>query len=181
MPALAAMVRLGMVRIGDDDVVSLPNFASRQFDSDDVTKRTRAHRERSRSDDTERSIERSNVVPGNAPDTETETETEKPSGPRKRGTRIEPDWRPPSTEVDWRRENGISDLVARRELPKFIDYWTAKPGRDGVKLDWLATWRNWLRNAQEREPTPPGQRPANGQPRPQDLMGALSKQNRSQA
>lgn len=28
----------------------------------------------------------------------------------------------------------------------FRDYWIAKAGKDGVKLDWLATWRNWVRN-----------------------------------
>jgi len=28
----------------------------------------------------------------------------------------------------------------------FRDYWIAKPGKDGIKLDWLATWRNWVRN-----------------------------------
>jgi uncharacterized protein YdaU (DUF1376 family) len=29
---------------------------------------------------------------------------------------------------------------------QFKDYWIAKPGKDGCKLDWLATWRNWVRN-----------------------------------
>lgn len=28
----------------------------------------------------------------------------------------------------------------------FYDYWLAQPGQKGVKLDWLATWRNWCRN-----------------------------------
>ena len=28
-----------------------------------------------------------------------------------------------------------------------MDYWCAKPGADGTKLDWEATWRNWLRKA----------------------------------
>lgn len=27
----------------------------------------------------------------------------------------------------------------------FKDYWLGKAGKDGVKLDWLATWRNWIR------------------------------------
>ena len=27
----------------------------------------------------------------------------------------------------------------------FKDYWISKAGKDGVKLDWLATWRNWVR------------------------------------
>jgi len=32
-----------------------------------------------------------------------------------------------------------------REAERFRDYWIAKPGKDGVKLDWAATWRNWMR------------------------------------
>lgn len=29
---------------------------------------------------------------------------------------------------------------------KFRDYWISKSGKDATKLDWLATWRNWVRN-----------------------------------
>lgn len=28
----------------------------------------------------------------------------------------------------------------------FFDYWIAQPGAKGRKLDWSATWRNWVRN-----------------------------------
>jgi hypothetical protein len=47
---------------------------------------------------------------------------------------------------------------AQREMPgfdwdaetkKFVDYWRAKSGRDATKLDWPATWRNWMRRSQE--------------------------------
>ncbi len=34
----------------------------------------------------------------------------------------------------------------------FKDYWVAKAGKDGVKLDWFATWRNWLRNQRTAAP-----------------------------
>lgn len=37
--------------------------------------------------------------------------------------------------------------VAEREYPAFRDYWISKSGKDATKLDWLATWRNWLRNS----------------------------------
>ena len=26
----------------------------------------------------------------------------------------------------------------------FVNYWRAKAGRDATKVDWPATWRNWL-------------------------------------
>ena len=35
------------------------------------------------------------------------------------------------------------------EFAKFRDYWNSQPGQKGVKLDWLATWRNWCRNAKQ--------------------------------
>lgn len=50
-----------------------------------------------------------------------------------------------------------------REFQQFRDFWIAKPGQGGVKLDWLATWRNWIRNNLARG-TGGGQRakPGNG-------------------
>ena len=36
----------------------------------------------------------------------------------------------------------------------FADYWRAKPGKDGLKLDWLATWRNWVRRERAAGPGP---------------------------
>lgn len=68
-PALAAMEALSMVSIDANGLVSVTNWHSRQFESDDVTKRTREHRERSE--------EQVRNVPGNVPETETETETDK--------------------------------------------------------------------------------------------------------
>lgn len=37
------------------------------------------------------------------------------------------------------------DLSPAATWDRFRDHWAAKPGKDGVKLDWLATWRNWVR------------------------------------
>jgi hypothetical protein len=45
---------------------------------------------------------------------------------------------------DWTNED------VRIEHDSFKDFWKAKPGKDGVKLDWLATWRNWCRNSRRK-------------------------------
>lgn len=37
------------------------------------------------------------------------------------------------------------DLDPGGTFDAFRDYWISKPGKDGVKLDWTATWRNWVR------------------------------------
>jgi hypothetical protein len=34
---------------------------------------------------------------------------------------------------------------------RFADYWRAVPGAKGRKTDWLATWRNWVRNSRPGE------------------------------
>jgi len=48
---------------------------------------------------------------------------------------------------DWREfcRTERPDLDPLATFAKFADYWTAKPGKAGTKLDWLATWRNWVR------------------------------------
>jgi uncharacterized protein YdaU (DUF1376 family) len=38
------------------------------------------------------------------------------------------------------------DLNLQNTFDSFKDFWIAKAGSGGVKLDWLATWRNWVRN-----------------------------------
>ena len=43
------------------------------------------------------------------------------------------------------------DLNADTTWQTFRDYWVAIPGQKGCKSDWLATWRNWVRNQR----TPP--------------------------
>ena len=41
-----------------------------------------------------------------------------------------------------------------KTFDQFKDYWIAQAGQKGVKLDWFATWRNWVRstNAPKQNP-----------------------------
>lgn len=66
---------------------------------------------------------------------------------RARGQRIPASWHPTHVEG----LDADTELIAR-EAAKFRDYWLAQPGAKGVKLDWDATWRNWMRRATERKP-----------------------------
>jgi hypothetical protein len=65
---------------------------------------------------------------------------------RKKGTRLQPGWKPTKTTIQAMKTER-PDINLQTEHRKFIDYWTAKTGRDATKLDWDATWRNWIRNA----------------------------------
>lgn len=79
------------------------------------------------------------------------SEQKKTPSSSRRGTRLPDDWRPPDDLIaEMRVECPDVDLI--RENRKFADHWRAQPGARGVKLDWHATWRNWMRTAQERMP-----------------------------
>lgn len=89
-------------------------------------------------------------VPHLLPTAETETETEavKTTAPRKRATRIPDDFDVTDGMRSWAQ--GSTPLVnLDRETANFRDYWRAKPGKDATKQDWVATWRTWMRRAQE--------------------------------
>lgn len=64
-------------------------------------------------------------------------------------TRISDDYMPPADVVEAIRDeiHGITDEQLRYQHRKFIDHWkkTGKP-----MADWDATWRNWMRTANER-------------------------------
>lgn len=71
---------------------------------------------------------------------------------QQRGYRLPDNWMP--SEVDG--EFAVARIGRERsqtEFEKFCDYWHARAGPNGVKLDWSATWRNWIRKASENGQT----------------------------
>ena len=96
---------------------------------------------------------------GNAPINQEPIERDKTATTaRPRGTRLPTGWAPSDDLLHWTRTEkpGIDPL---QTLEKFRDHWAAQPGQKGVKTDWDATWRNWVRNEIPRA----GGLPANGQ------------------
>lgn len=94
-----------------------------------------------------------------------------------RGTRIPDDFEITDAMRQWGRENvpGLGDPVG--ETDAFIDYWRAQPGQRGVKVDWIATWRNWMRRAVERGPARTnGQRAPEQRPATSDLRAAQGQE-----
>jgi len=49
---------------------------------------------------------------------------------------------------EWRDfcQSDRPDLDPDPVFARFADYWRAQPGAKGRKSDWLATWRNWVRD-----------------------------------
>jgi hypothetical protein len=87
------------------------------------------------------------------PETETETETETKKEKNKRGSRLAQDWFLTKAMGDWATQER-PDLDIRQVAEQFKDYWVAQAGQKGVKLDWDATWRNWVRNTKAVKPNP---------------------------
>lgn len=75
----------------------------------------------------------------------TKEDTNVSSGKR-RGSRLSHDWFLPADWGQWSIDEGWSEDTIRAESDKFKDYWHSVAGAKGVKLDWFATWRNWMRN-----------------------------------
>ena len=93
------------------------------------------------------------------PDTES-TEPERTDSNRKRtgerarkradrATRLPADWRPSQADTEFARKEGLDDGHIQRAADRFRDYWHAQPGQRGIKRDWSATWRNWVRRDAE--------------------------------
>lgn len=71
------------------------------------------------------------------------------NGARKRGTRIPDIFRVTPEMREWAAQQGWSHLDLDGITAGFVDYWLGVPGAKGVKLDWPATWRNWVRRKAE--------------------------------
>lgn len=47
----------------------------------------------------------------------------------------------------------IPDVDIEQETESFLDYFRGVSGSKGTKLDWVATWRNWMRRSKNFRPT----------------------------
>ncbi len=62
------------------------------------------------------------------------------------GSRLPDGWQLPEDWLAWAVGSaGMSDDAVQREALVFRDYWRSKAGAGARKVDWLATWRNWIR------------------------------------
>jgi len=87
------------------------------------------------------------------PETERETETETKKEKKTLGKRLASDF---SFPLEWEDfcQTERPELSPVKTFDQFKDYWIAQAGQKGVKLDWFATWRNWVRstNAPKQNP-----------------------------
>lgn len=75
-----------------------------------------------------------------------------------RGSRLPDGFAPSDADTEWAGRE-YPDVDTAAQTAAFCDYWRSKAGADARKLDWQATWRNWIRRAAEysarrQSPTP---------------------------
>lgn len=94
--------------------------------------------------------------------TEKKKESSPIGEPKKRGTRwlgnVSEEWVSEAATI--RADSDLPTIDARLEAVKFADFWL---GSGKTKLNWHATWRNWVRNARSTTGGTNGRRtPAEG-------------------
>lgn len=101
----------------------------------------------------EKSTNRAQVVNVSPPNQEPRTINQEPLKPKSkdlaRGTRLPKDWFLPKEWGEWalKENSALTPESIRKIAEQFKDYWIAVSGHKGVKLDWCATWRNWIRKS----------------------------------
>lgn len=95
-------------------------------------------------------------LPPTPPNSNPSPKENPPKGGQKKGTRVG-DFAP---SIEAAVSMGLSRKIAEAEARKFVDYFRGAAGEKGIKTDWIATWRNWVRRALEQrgiaETTPAG-------------------------
>ena len=61
-----------------------------------------------------------------------------------KGTRLPDDWQPDANLLAWAKGRR-PDLDMPDAIERFRDYWCAVSGAKATKIDWNATFRNWVR------------------------------------
>lgn len=145
-PAVTAVTLQALRVAGLLDGDEPHNWGARQYKSD-VTDPTNAQRQKRFRDRHRNTVTTVTVTPLRA-DTEQSVEA------RKRASRLPDDWAPSSEDRAFAKALGFSDQQIDHHAARFRDFWRAKPGAGGTKLDWPATWRNWMRSEDERRPKP---------------------------
>lgn len=89
---------------------------------------------------------------GTAPPEPSLTRPEPSEDARKRATRVPEPFTVTDDMRGWLDNERLPTGWAQQITEEFVDYWRGVPGEKGRKVDWAATWRNWLRREARKSP-----------------------------
>lgn len=174
---LHELLQRELVALNDRGEIVINAWGDRQKKSDSSASRVAKFREKQRlsSADEEVTLQKRS---GNGLEKSREEKSRELSGTSSsvaRASRLPKDWYPSAEEATFCRTER-PDLNVQQVANEFRDYWTARPGKDGTKLDWTATWRNWVRRQRTQNGRSP---PTSFQDRNDAVTAALTGRDRA--
>jgi hypothetical protein len=88
---------------------------------------------------------------------------------KSRGSRLPIEWGPSDADWTYAASKGFSPPEIDTMAEKFRNHWTGTPGQRGRKVDWSATWRNWVISDAEKRDT---RQPSRASPRTNGRLNA---------
>ena len=135
----AELIKKGWLDINDDgELIPVKGFASKSLENPDTILENPKH-EFGKSQTPYICINQQ-IEPANL------TNKRGRSKSASKGTRIPNDFAVTEDMLEWAESRNIG-LDIEIETEKFRNHFLAASGAKGVKLDWVATWRNWMLNA----------------------------------
>jgi len=174
--------KLSALRLDPDQMAGVLDILADIQSADEerkVKQRDRVRRHRAKRDGNVTVTDQERYTPSSSPiplDPPSQTlppiipQTPSPTRETKRATRLPADWVLPASWGQWAVSEGYPEQTIRLEAEKFRDFWISKSGKDAAKLDWQATWRNWMRNV-SKTVRPHGQAP----PREKTILDVLNE------
>jgi hypothetical protein len=151
--AVSELVRVGLwVHDEDRDGIVFHDWHDYQPSREQLEEKSKARHERSvkaaqarwSKSDAKTMLTDANGMLNDAPEPEPEPEPT-PKGVV-RATRLPKDFAVTQDMVEWAAEKHPNvDIVTQTDA--FRDYWVGLSGSRATKTDWVATWRNWIRNS----------------------------------
>lgn len=145
----SAMIAVGWLVYDGSETLTLPEFDEHNGQS---AKRRAEDQKRKRNGRKSESCPQSvrNLSADEAEKSPVESGLEKRREEKKepidaRASRLPESWIPDEDDIEFCVAER-PDLDVSSVADQFRDYWVAQPGAKGRKLDWRATWRNWVRN-----------------------------------
>lgn len=123
-------------------LLTLPNF---EFHNGETSKKRALGKNRQDKLRSNANSDASSVTKASPEKRREDINTVAPSAKSPQGSALPGDWVLPEDWATWAR-SARPDIDPAAAAESFRDYWVARPGKDGRKSDWQATWRNWIRS-----------------------------------
>jgi hypothetical protein len=143
-----SLVKVGWLEVTDEGI-RIPKFDRHNGDSAKQRALKNERQARWRAGKDAVVVEDVDAPPSTSASTREEKRREEKKEPKSKAeasaSRLPADWMPTEGEISF-CQTERPDLNPVSVASQFRDYWIAQPGAKGRKVDWPATWRNWVRN-----------------------------------